>query len=84
MTFRNKLIFYGEELFVQRPTLKLQEHPLSPAATAFLIHSQLPSTSGGRLLHPQPEDAPCSADRGPIIIMMMMMMMMMIIIIIIN
>jgi len=27
------------------------------------IYSQLPSISGGRLLHPQPEDAPCRGDR---------------------
>jgi hypothetical protein len=31
-------------------------------ATAYLIYSQL---SGGRLLHPQPEDAPCRGDKGP-------------------
>jgi len=30
------------------------------------IYSQLPSTSGGRLLHPQPEDAPCRGDRDPL------------------
>jgi hypothetical protein len=29
------------------------------------MYSQLPSISGGRLLHPQPEDAPCRVDRGP-------------------
>jgi hypothetical protein len=29
-----------------------------PSATAHSIYSQLPSTSGDRLLHPQPEDAP--------------------------
>jgi hypothetical protein len=27
--FRNKLIFYGEELLVPRPTPKLEDHPLS-------------------------------------------------------
>jgi hypothetical protein len=26
------------------------------------IYSQLPSISGGRLLHPQPEDAPCRGE----------------------
>jgi len=26
---------------------------------------QLPSTSGGRLLHLQPDDAPCNGDRVP-------------------
>jgi hypothetical protein len=27
--FRNKLIFYGEELLAPRPTPKLEDHPLS-------------------------------------------------------
>jgi hypothetical protein len=30
-----------------------------------LIYSQLPSISGGYLLHPQPNDAPCPGDRDP-------------------
>jgi hypothetical protein len=30
------------------------------------IYSQLPSISGGRLLHPQPEDSPCYGDRHPL------------------
>jgi hypothetical protein len=34
-------------------------------ATAYLVYSQLPSISGDRLLHPQPEDAPCRGDKGP-------------------
>jgi hypothetical protein len=29
MNFCNKLIFYGEELLAPRPTLKLEDHPLS-------------------------------------------------------
>jgi hypothetical protein len=29
MNFRNKLIFYGEELLAPRPTPKLEDHPLS-------------------------------------------------------
>jgi hypothetical protein len=29
VVFRNKLIFYGEELLAQRPTPKLEDHPLS-------------------------------------------------------
>jgi hypothetical protein len=33
--------------------------PCRLSATAYSIHSQLPSMSAGRLLHPQPEDAPC-------------------------
>jgi hypothetical protein len=34
-------------------------------ATAYSISSQLPSIAGGRLLHPQPEDALCRGDKGP-------------------
>jgi hypothetical protein len=35
--------------------------------TADSIYSQLPSTSGGRLLHPQPEGATCRGEkRDPI------------------
>jgi hypothetical protein len=29
VNFRNKIIFYGEELLAQRPTPKLEDHPLS-------------------------------------------------------
>jgi hypothetical protein len=29
MNFRNKLIFYGEELLAPHPTPKLEDHPLS-------------------------------------------------------
>jgi hypothetical protein len=29
MNFRNKLIFYGEELLAPRPTPKLEDYPLS-------------------------------------------------------
>jgi len=29
VTFRNKLIFYGEELLTPRPTPKVEDHPLS-------------------------------------------------------
>jgi hypothetical protein len=29
VVFRNKLIFYGEELLAPRPTPKLEDHPLS-------------------------------------------------------
>jgi hypothetical protein len=44
MIFRNKLIFYGEELLATRQTLKLA---VRLSATAYSIHSQLPSISGG-------------------------------------
>jgi hypothetical protein len=35
------------------------------SSAAYSIYSQLPSISRGRLLHPQPEDAPCHSDKGP-------------------
>jgi hypothetical protein len=35
------------------------------STTAYSIYLQLPSISGGHLLHLQPEDAPCHGDKGP-------------------
>jgi len=35
------------------------------SAAAYSIYSQLPYISGGRLLHPQPEDAPYRGHRDP-------------------
>jgi hypothetical protein len=35
MNFRNKLIFYGEELLAPRPTPKLEVHPLSAVRDVF-------------------------------------------------
>jgi hypothetical protein len=40
--------------------------PCRLSATAYSIYSQLPSKTGGRLLHPQPEYAPCLGDRNPL------------------
>jgi hypothetical protein len=62
MTFRNKLIFYGDELF-PRPTPKLGTTACWLSATAYSVYSQLPFISGVRILHPQPEDAPSSCDK---------------------
>jgi len=45
--------------FSPRPSLQL-------SATAYSIYSQLPSTSGGRFPHLQPEDATCRCDRDPL------------------
>jgi len=36
------------------------------SATAYSVYSHLPSISGGSLLHPQHEDAPCRGDRDPL------------------
>jgi hypothetical protein len=62
LNVRNKHIFYGEVLLAHAQPPKLEDHPLSAVATAYSIYSQLPSKTGGRLLHPKPEDAPCRDD----------------------
>jgi hypothetical protein len=51
--FYNKLVFYSDD------------HPLSPLQTAYSVYLQLPSTSGGHLLHSKPEDVPCHDDKNP-------------------
>jgi hypothetical protein len=38
--------------------------PCLLSAAAYSIYSQLTSSAGGRLFNPQPEDAPCCADKG--------------------
>jgi hypothetical protein len=58
VTFRNKLVF-KDEFLAPCPTPKLH-------ATAYSIYLLLPYKFGGRLLHPQPEDAPCHDDRDPL------------------
>jgi hypothetical protein len=64
VVFRNKLIFYGKELLTPRPTPTLEDHPCRLSANAYSIFSQFISIPGERLLHPQPEDAPCRGDKG--------------------
>jgi hypothetical protein len=61
VTFRNKSAFYNEFL-APRPSPKLKDRPFRLSTTAYSIYSQLPSVSGGRLLYPQPENAPCRGD----------------------
>jgi len=39
--------------------------PSQLSATACSVYSQLPSISGGLLLHPQPEVVPCCGDKEP-------------------
>jgi hypothetical protein len=62
---RNKLIFYGEELFTPRKSPSRRTPSCRLSATANSVYSQLPSKTWGRLLHPQPEEAPCRGDEGP-------------------
>ena len=64
--FRNKVRFYNEELLAPRPTPKLEYHPLS--ALRDCLFNIFPATLHiGCILHPQPEDAPCSGDRDTLI-----------------
>jgi len=63
--FVTRWLFYGEEFLAPCPTPNRGDHSLSVVRTAYLLYSQLPSISGGRLLHPHPEDAPCHVKRGP-------------------
>jgi hypothetical protein len=63
--FRNKHIFYGEDV---SPTPNLQAGgPLLFGCPKLLIQyiRSYPSISAGRLPHPQHEDVPCSGDKGP-------------------
>jgi hypothetical protein len=57
--FRDKLIFYGEELLAPRPTPKLEDHPFLTvrdclfnvfAVTLHICRPSSPSTSCGRAL----------------------------------
>jgi len=57
--------FYSEELLDLLHPPSWRTTPCRLSATACSIHSQLPSISGGRLLHPQHEDAPCRGNKGP-------------------
>jgi len=60
------LRFYGKELLTNRPTPKLQDHPLWDICDClFNIFPATLHTTGGRLLHPQRQDAPCRCDRNP-------------------
>jgi hypothetical protein len=62
--FHNKIILYGE-LSAPRPTFKLEDHPFSTVRDClFNIFAATPM-SGGRLLRPQPEAAPCRGGKGP-------------------
>jgi hypothetical protein len=42
----------------------LDHGPISAVHDPFSIYSQQKSISGGRLPHPQPENASCNDDRG--------------------
>jgi hypothetical protein len=63
--FTTNIIFLRWRLLDPRPVPGWRATPCRPSATAYSIYSHLPSTSGGRLLYPQPEDSPWCGDKGP-------------------
>jgi hypothetical protein len=56
-TLCNIEIPYGKELLGPRSTAKMKAHLYQVPTTAYSTYSQLSFIFGGRLLHPQPEDA---------------------------
>jgi hypothetical protein len=62
---RNKLIFYGEELLGPGPTPKLEDHPFSTVLDCLFNIFVTTLHTWRCLLHPQPEDVPCRANKGP-------------------
>jgi len=63
--FRYKLIFKLRscQLFVRLQNWRSKRCRLSTSSNS--MYTQLPSTSSGRFLHPQPAGAPCRGDRDP-------------------
>jgi hypothetical protein len=61
--FCTKVLCYSEKI-APFPSPMLEVHPLFTVHTAYSIYSQLPSISGGHLLHLQPKDMPSHCDRG--------------------
>jgi hypothetical protein len=63
VTFRNEHFFEARvcKPHAQPPSWKTTHCWLS--SSAYSIYSQLPFISGGRLVLPQPEDAPCRGDK---------------------
>jgi hypothetical protein len=60
VTFRDKLLFYGEELLAPHPTLKLEDHPLLAVCdclfnmSAATLHIWRPSSSSAAWGHTKP------------------------------
>jgi hypothetical protein len=65
--FRGKASLYGEELLAHRLTPKLDDHTLSAVRHCLFNIFAVALHMGERLLHPQPDDAPCRGDRDPLI-----------------
>jgi hypothetical protein len=59
--------FCREKFSAPRPNPKLEFHHLSFVRYCLFNIVNILSIPGGRPLHPQPEDAPCHGDKGPIL-----------------
>jgi hypothetical protein len=66
-TFPNMLNFYGEELLAPCSPLKLEVYPFSAVGDCLFNIFAATLHIWGPFLHPQPEDAPCNADRDSLI-----------------
>jgi hypothetical protein len=66
ITFCNKVIFSVRICWLHAQLQSWRTTPCVLSATAYSIYSQLHSISGGRLLHPQPEDVPAVVTRDPL------------------
>jgi hypothetical protein len=51
----NTLLLCGNEMIASASNPKLEDHPFSTVRDCLLVYSQMPSISGGLLLHPQLE-----------------------------
>ena len=60
--FCNMLISYGKDLSAPCQKSRWRTTTCLLSATVYSIYSQLPCVAGGRILHPQAEDAPCCGD----------------------
>jgi hypothetical protein len=56
VTFHNKLTFYHKLFLVSKQSLNLRTTLVGHAPTAYSVYMQLVSISGGRVVHPPPED----------------------------
>jgi hypothetical protein len=64
--FVAKIEFYGKGLLAPAQPPNWRTTHCQLFTIAYSIYSLLPSISGFSLLYPQPEDAPCRGDSGPI------------------
>jgi hypothetical protein len=59
------IFFTARGLLSPRPVPKLEDIPCRLSTAAYSVYSQLPSSAGLRLLHPQFKDAPFRGDKRP-------------------